>query len=52
MRTVLLEKRTDRCGFAVRKIQNRNGSMIKCLLTGLGPAGREDIWLSLRKHGP
>ena len=26
--------------------------MIKCLLTELGRAGRENIWLSVRTHGP
>ena len=26
--------------------------MMKCLLTDLGRAGRENIWLSVRKHGP
>ena len=26
--------------------------MIKCLLTELGRAGRENIWLSVRMHGP
>ena len=26
--------------------------MIKCLLTEFGRAGRENIWLSVIKHGP
>lgn len=26
--------------------------MIECLLTGLGQAGHENIWLSVRMHGP
>ena len=26
--------------------------MIKCLLTGLGQAGHENIWLSVKAHGP
>ena len=29
-----------------------SGHMIKCLLTELGRAGRENIWLSVRTHGP
>ena len=28
------------------------GHMIKCVLTELGRAGRENIWLSVRTHGP
>ena len=26
--------------------------MIKCLLTELGRTGEEDVWLSVRTHGP
>ena len=29
-----------------------SGHMIKCLLTELGRAGRKNIWLSVRTHGP
>ena len=29
-----------------------SGHMIKCLLTELGRAGRENIWLSVRTYGP
>ena len=28
------------------------GHMIKCLVTELGQTGRENIWLSVRTHGP
>ena len=30
----------------------KGGHMIKCLLTEFGRAGRENIWLSVMKHGP
>ena len=30
----------------------RGGHMIKCLLTELGRAGRENIWHSVMAHGP
>ena len=33
---------------SVRKIQKHNGHMIKCLLTELGRAGRENIWITVR----
>ena len=35
-----------------RKKEKRSGHMIKCLLTELGRAGRENIWSSVMVHGP
>ena len=35
-----------------RKKEKRGGHMIKCLLTELGRAGRENIWPSVMVHGP
>ena len=32
--------------------EKRGGHMIKCLLTELGRAGRENIWPSVMAHGP
>ena len=32
--------------------EKRGGHMIKCLLTELGRAGRENIWPSVMVHGP
>ena len=32
--------------------EKRDGRMIKCLLTELGRAGRENIWPSVMEHGP
>ena len=32
--------------------EKKSGHMIKCLLTEWGRAGRENIWLSVRTHGP
>ena len=37
---------------SIRKIKKHNGHMIKCLLTELGWAGQENIWLLVRTHGP
>ena len=37
---------------SVRKIQKHNGHMTKWLLTELGWAGQENIWLLVRMHGP
>ena len=38
---------------SVRKNYSKhNGHMIKCLLTELGWAGQENIWLLVRTHGP
>ena len=34
------------------KKEKRGGHMIKCLLTELGRAGRENIWPSVMAHGP
>ena len=35
-----------------KKREKRGGHMIKCLLTDLGRAGRENIWPSVMAHGP
>ena len=35
-----------------QKNSRHNCHIIKCLLTELGGSGRENIWLSVRKHGP
>ena len=35
-----------------KKGEKRGGHMIKCLLTELGRAGRENIWPSVMAHGP
>ena len=35
-----------------KKREKRGGHMIKCLLTELGRAGRENIWPSVMAHGP
>ena len=37
-----------------QKIENekKNGHLRKCLLTEWGRAGRENMWLSVRMHGP
>ena len=35
-----------------KKKEKRGGHMIKCLLTELGRAGRENIWPSVIAHGP
>ena len=35
-----------------KKREKRGGHMIKCLLTELGRAGRENIWPSVMGHGP
>ena len=35
-----------------KKKEKRGGHMIKCLLTELGRAGRENIWPSVISHGP
>ena len=35
-----------------QKKEKRGGHMIKCLLTELGRAGRENIWPSVMAHGP
>ena len=35
-----------------RKKEKRGGHIIKCLLIGLGRAGRENIWHSVMVHGP
>ena len=35
-----------------KKKVKRGGHMIKCLLTELGRAGRENIWPSVMAHGP
>ena len=35
-----------------KKEEKRGGHMIKCLLTELGRAGRENIWPSVMAHGP
>ena len=35
-----------------KKQEKRGGHMIKCLLTELGQAGRENIWSSVMAHGP
>ena len=35
-----------------KKKEKRGGHMIKCLLTELGRAGRENIWHSVVAHGP
>ena len=35
-----------------RKKEKRSGQMIKCLLTELGQAVRENIWYSVMGHGP
>ena len=35
-----------------KKKEKRGGHMIKCLLTELGRAGRENIWHSVMAHGP
>ena len=34
------------------KEEKRGGHMMKCLLTELGRAGRENIWPSVTAHGP
>ena len=38
--------------FPKKKKEKRGGHMIKCLLTELGRAGRENIWPSVMAHGP
>ena len=35
-----------------KKKEKRGGHIIKCLLTELGRAGRENIWPSFMAHGP
>ena len=35
-----------------RKKEKRGGHIIKCLLTELGRAGRENIWPLVMAHGP
>ena len=35
-----------------KKKDKRGDHMIKCLLTELGRAGRENIWPSVKAHGP
>ena len=35
-----------------KKKEKRGGHMIKCLLTKLGRAGRENIWPLVMTHGP
>ena len=35
-----------------KKKEKRGGHMIKCLLTELGRAGRENIWPLVISHGP
>ena len=35
-----------------KKEEKRGAHMIKCLLTELGQAGRENIWHSVVAHGP
>ena len=35
-----------------RKKEKRGGHIIKCLLTELGRAGRENIWPLVMVHGP
>ena len=35
-----------------REKEKRGGHIIKCLLTELGRAGRENIWPSVMAHGP
>ena len=35
-----------------KKKEKRGGHMIKCLLTELGRAKRENIWPSVMAHGP
>ena len=35
-----------------KKKEKRGGHTIKCLLTELGRAGRENIWPSVISHGP
>ena len=35
-----------------KKREKRGGHMIKCLLTELGRAGRENIWPPVMGHGP
>ena len=35
-----------------KKKEKRGGHMIKCLLTELGRAGRENIWPSVMAHAP
>ena len=35
-----------------KKKEKRGGHMIKCLLTELGRAGRENIWPLVMAHGP
>ena len=35
-----------------KKKEKRGGHMIKCLLTELGRAGRENIWPTVMAHGP
>ena len=35
-----------------KKKEKRGGHIIKCLLTELGRAGRENIWHSVMAHGP
>ena len=38
--------------FPKKTKEKRGGHMIKCLLTELGRAGRENIWPSVMAHGP
>ena len=35
-----------------KKKEKRGGHMIKCLLTELGQAGRENIWPEVMAYGP
>ena len=35
-----------------KKKEKRGGHMIKCLLTELGRAGRENIWPEVMAYGP
>ena len=36
----------------LKKKEKRGGHMIKCLLTEVCQAGRENIWPSVMAHGP
>lgn len=50
--TALLEKHTDWCGFTPSQKFKHNGHVIKFLLTELGQARQENIWLSARTQRP
>ena len=52
MHMVLLKMCTDQCRFAPSKKFISKRSYDKMLIDWLGQAGHENIWLSVRTHGP